>query len=63
MNRNENEMKMLRLMCDHSIKDNIRNDIIKEKVGVVPIIEKLVETCLRFWTCTKNTYRGSGMQS
>ena len=35
-------------MCGHTIKDKIRNEVIREEVGVAPIIEKLVETHLRW---------------
>lgn len=36
-------------MCDHTIKNKTKNEIIKEKVGIRPIIEKLVETCLKWF--------------
>ena len=35
------EMRMLRWMCGHTRKDRIRNDDIRDKVGVAPIEEKL----------------------
>ena len=35
-------------MCGHTIKDKLRNEIIRVEFEVVPIIEKLVETCLRW---------------
>lgn len=28
------EMRMLKWMCVHTMSDNIRNEVIKEKVGV-----------------------------
>ena len=43
------EMRMLRWMSGHTRKDRIRNDCIREKVGVAPIVEKLVETRLRWF--------------
>ena len=42
-------MRMLRWMSGHTRKDRIRNDDIRQKVGVAPIIEKLVETRLRWF--------------
>ncbi|KAF7808226.1 sacsin isoform X2 [Senna tora] len=43
------EMRMLRWMSGHTRMDRIRNDYIREKVGVAPIVEKLVETRLRWF--------------
>ena len=43
------EMRMLRWMSGHTRKDRIRNEDIRMKVGVAPIIEKLVETRLRWF--------------
>jgi len=40
---------MHRWMCGHTIKDKIKNEIIKEEVGVTPIVEKLVKTHLRWF--------------
>ena len=37
------EMRMLRYACGHTRKDRIRNDDIRERVGVAPIDEKLVQ--------------------
>ena len=42
-------MRMLRWMCGHTRKDKIRNDHIREWVGVAPITEKLVENRLRWF--------------
>jgi len=43
------EMRMLRWMSDKTRHDKIRNDIIRERVGVAPIVEKLVENTLRWF--------------
>jgi hypothetical protein len=37
------EMWMLRWICGHTRKDRIRNDDIRNKLGVAPIQEKLVQ--------------------
>ena len=37
------EMTMLRWMSEYTIKDRIQNDYIRERVGVAPISEKMVE--------------------
>jgi len=36
-------------MCGYTTKDKIRNEIIRNKVGVVPIEEKMRETRLRWF--------------
>jgi hypothetical protein len=36
-------------MCGKTRHDKIRNDNIRERVGVVPIVEKMVETQLRWF--------------
>jgi len=36
-------------MSGKTIQDRIRNDIIRERVGVAPIVEKLVENRLRWF--------------
>jgi hypothetical protein len=43
------EMRMLRWICDHTRKDRIRNDDIRDKVRVAPIQEKLVQHRLRWF--------------
>ena len=43
------EMKMLRWMSEYTLKDRIRNDHIRERVGVAPISEKMREYRLRWY--------------
>ena len=43
------EMRMLRWICGHTRKDRIRNDDIRDKLGVAPIQEKLVQHRLRWF--------------
>jgi hypothetical protein len=43
------EIWILRWICGHTRKDRIRNDDIKDKLGVTPIQEKLVQYCLRWF--------------
>jgi hypothetical protein len=43
------EMRMLRWACGHTRKDRIRNDVIRGRVGVAPIEEKLVQHRLRWF--------------
>jgi hypothetical protein len=42
-------MQMLRWICGHTRKDRIRNDDIRDKLGVAPIQEKLVQDRLRWF--------------
>ena len=41
------EIRMLRWICGHTRRDRIRNDDIREMVGIAPIEEKLVQHRLR----------------
>jgi hypothetical protein len=43
------EIRMLRWICGHTRKDRIRNDDIRDKFGVTPIQEKLVQHRLRWF--------------
>ena len=43
------EMRMIRWMCGSTGLDKIRNVVIRERVGVAPLKEKLRETRLRWF--------------
>jgi hypothetical protein len=43
------EMRMLRWMCGHTRRDRFQNDDIRDRVGVAPIKEKLVQHRLRWF--------------
>ncbi|XP_070026581.1 uncharacterized protein [Nicotiana sylvestris] len=43
------EMRMLRWMCGHTRKDKIMNEVIREKVGVASMEDKLRESRLRWF--------------
>ena len=47
------DMRMIRLMCGFTRLDRIRNEVIREKVGVAPIEEKLRDARLRWFGCVK----------
>jgi hypothetical protein len=42
-------MRMLRWICGHTIKNQIRNDDIRDKLRVAPIQEKLIQHRLRWF--------------
>ncbi|KAL6568984.1 hypothetical protein OROGR_000709 [Orobanche gracilis] len=43
------EMRMLRWMCGHTKKDRLRNEVIKEKVRIASIEDKMMENRLRWF--------------
>ena len=43
------EMRMLRWICGHTRRDRVRNDDIRDRLGVAPIEEKLVQYRLRWF--------------
>ncbi len=43
------EMRMLRWSCGHIRRDRVRNEDIRDRVGVVPIEEKLIQHRLRWF--------------
>uniref|UniRef100_A0A0A9D4P1 Uncharacterized protein n=1 Tax=Arundo donax TaxID=35708 RepID=A0A0A9D4P1_ARUDO len=43
------EMHMLRWMCGHTRNDRVQNNDIRDRVGVAPIEEKLVQHRLRWF--------------
>jgi len=43
------EMRMIRCMFSHTRMDKIRNEVIREKVGVAPIKHKMRETRLKWF--------------
>ncbi|KAI0500658.1 hypothetical protein KFK09_018874 [Dendrobium nobile] len=43
------EMRMLRWMSGFTLRDRIRNEHIREKVGVAPVEDKIRESCLRWF--------------
>ncbi|KAG2651069.1 hypothetical protein PVAP13_1NG174019 [Panicum virgatum] len=43
------EMRMLRWFCGHTRRDRVRNEIIRDRVGVAPIEEKLTQHRLRWF--------------
>lgn len=43
------EMRMLRWFCGHTRRDRIRNEDIRDRIGVAPIEEKLVQHRLRWF--------------
>ena len=43
------EMRMLRWIIGHTRMDRIRNEVIRSKVGVALIEDKVRENCLRWY--------------
>ena len=43
------EMRMIRWFCGHTRRDRIRNDEIRDKIGIAPIEEKLIQHRLRWY--------------
>jgi hypothetical protein len=43
------EMRILRWICGHTRRDQVRNDDIRERLGVTPVEEKLVQHRLRWF--------------
>ena len=43
------EMRMLRWICGHTRMDRVRNDDIRDRLGVAPIEEKLIQYRLRWF--------------
>nr|XP_009795963.1 PREDICTED: uncharacterized protein LOC104242585 [Nicotiana sylvestris]XP_016467879.1 PREDICTED: uncharacterized protein LOC107790467 [Nicotiana tabacum] len=56
------EMRMLRWMCGHTRKDRIRNEVIRNKVGVASVEDKLWESRLRWLGHVKRRHRHSGQE-
>ncbi|PUZ61082.1 hypothetical protein GQ55_4G242400 [Panicum hallii var. hallii] len=42
-------MRMLRWFCGHTRRDRVRNEEIRDRVGVAPIEEKLIQHRLRWF--------------
>jgi hypothetical protein len=43
------EMRMLRWICDNTRRDQVRNDDIRERLGVAPVEKKLMQHRLRWF--------------
>ena len=46
-------MRVIRWMCDYTRSDRIKNEVIREKVGVVLIEDKMRETRVRWFDHVK----------
>ena len=52
---------MLRWICGRTRRDLVRNDDIRDRLGVAPIEEKTCPTPVEMvWTCATETFRGTG---
>ncbi|KAG2565692.1 hypothetical protein PVAP13_7NG133217 [Panicum virgatum] len=49
------EMRMLRWFCGHTRRDRLRNEAIRERVGVAPIEEKLTQHRFRWFGHVQRT--------
>ncbi|XP_070005739.1 uncharacterized protein [Nicotiana sylvestris] len=47
------EMRILRWMCGHTKKDKIRNEVIRDMMGLAPVKDKLRESRLRWFRHVK----------
>jgi len=56
------EMRMIRRIYGYSILDRIKNVMIREKVGVAPIEDKMSETRLRWFGHTKRKSVNASMR-
>ena len=56
------EMRMIQWMCDYTRLDRLRNVVIREKVGVAPIEEKLRNTTLRWFEHVKRKSVGAPLR-
>ena len=46
------EIRMIRWMCGYTRIDRIRHEAIRDKVGVLPMNDKMRDSRLRwFWSC------------
>ena len=53
-------MRMLRWICGHIRMDRVRNDDIRDKLGIAPIEEKAYPTPVEMvWTCPTETAGGT----
>ena len=55
------EMCMSRWICGHTRRDRVRNDDIRDRLGVAPIEKKTCPTPVEMvWTCATETFRCTG---